>query len=168
MSEAPLLRNAQLARHIRARLLSHLYDDSGVTPGGIAIYSLSDPRDIRNIRYVGQTAAPRRRLLQHLSTARLWLPDELPWWVSSPRLRPLYRWIRQLYQEEGRLPIMLVTRWVEPAAARLAEQALIRECLEKQLALMNVEMELLHRQLLLPLISPTDARHAVPARSRPP
>ena len=168
MIEAPLLTKAQIARHIRTQLLSHLYDDSGVTPGGVAIYSLSDPRDVRNIRYVGQTASPRRRLLQHLSTARLWLPDELPWWVSSPRLRPLYRWIRQLYRDEGRLPILLVTGWVEPAAARLAEQALIRECLEKQLALMNVEMELLHRQLLLPLISPTDARHAVAALSRSP
>jgi hypothetical protein len=168
MIEAPLLTTAQLARHIRAHLLSHLYDDSGVTPGGIAIYSLSDPRDVRNIRYVGQTASPRRRLLQHLSTARLWLPDELPWWVSSPRLRPLYRWIRLLYRDERRLPIMLVTGWVEPAAARLAERALIRECLEKQLALMNVEMELVHRQLLLPLISPTDARHAVAALSRSP
>src|ERR1700689_5867939 len=149
MPTTQLLSKAQFVRQLRNRLVSHLYDESGVAPEGIAIYSLSDPRDIRNIRYVGQTAAPRRRLLQHLSTARLWLPDELPWWVSSPRLRPLYGWIRQLYQE-GRLPIMLVTRWVEPAAARLAEQALIRECLEKQLALMNVEMELLHRQLLLP------------------
>jgi hypothetical protein len=168
MSEASLLTKAELSRHIRARLLSHLYDDSGVTPSGIAIYSLSDPRDIRNTRYVGQTAAPRRRLLQHLSTARLWLPDELPWWVSSPRLRPLYRWMRQLYRDEGRLPFMLVADWVEPPVARLAEQALIRECLQQQRALMNVEMELLHRQLLLPLISSTDARHAVTARSRSP
>lgn len=53
-------------RLVRQRLGAQLYDDSGARAAGVAIYSLSDPRDLRAIRYVGQTAAPRRRLLQHL------------------------------------------------------------------------------------------------------
>jgi hypothetical protein len=130
---------AQLTRYIRSRLSAQLYDDSGDSPEGIAIYSLSDPRDLRRIRYIGQSAAPRRRLLQHLSTARLWLPDQTPWWVTSPKLRPLYRWIRELYQEEERLPVMMICSWVETAAARLAEQERICACLAKELPLLNIE-----------------------------
>jgi len=76
-------------RLVRQRLGAQLYDDSGARAAGVAIYSLCDPRDLRAICYIGQTAAPRRRLLQHLRCARLWLPDEVPWWVPSPRLRPL-------------------------------------------------------------------------------
>jgi hypothetical protein len=132
---------AQLARHARAHLATQLYDDSGDVPEGIAIYALSDPRDIRAIRYIGQTAAPRRRLAQHLATARLWLTEQTPWWVKSPRLRPLYRWIRELYEDEGRLPVMVVIAWVEPAHARRAEREQIQECLARQLPLLNVERE---------------------------
>jgi hypothetical protein len=132
---------AQLARYVRAGLATQLYDDSGELPDGIAIYSLSDPRDIRAIRYVGQTLAPRRRLSQHLATARLWLPEQTPWWVKSPKLRPLYRWIRELYEDEGRLPVMVVHAWVEPAHARRAERERIQECLAGQLPLLNVENE---------------------------
>lgn len=135
--------------HIRSRLGVHLYDDSRAVAAGVAIYSLSDPRDIRAVRYVGQTLAPRRRLLQHLSAARLWLPDETPWWVKSPRLRPLYCWIRQMYREEGRLPVMVVSAWVEPPQARLAERQRIHACLQKQLPLLNVESELLRGQIPL-------------------
>jgi len=134
---------------IRARIGAHLHDESGAPPGGTAIYTLSDPRALREIRYVGQTAAPRRRLLQHLAAARLWLPDELPWWVRSPQLRPLYRWIRDIYRQEGRLPVMLVRAWVEPAQARLAERIEICQCLARELPLLNVESELAQRQLLL-------------------
>jgi hypothetical protein len=132
---------AQLARQIRLRLRAQLYDDSGDAPEGTAIYSLSDPRDIRQIRYIGQTAAPRRRFLQHLSTARLWLPEETPWWVKSPRLRPLYQWIRELYQDEGRLPVMVISAWVAATEARVAEQRQIRACLARHLPLLNVERE---------------------------
>lgn len=132
---------ATLARYVRVRLGTHLYDDSGDVPEGIAIYSLSDPRDVRAIRYVGQTAAPRRRLAQHLGTARLWLPEQAPWWVKSPNLRPLYRWIRELYADEARLPVMVVHAWVEPAHARHAEREHIHECLARQLPLLNVESE---------------------------
>jgi hypothetical protein len=32
--------------------------------------------------------------------------------LRRPRLRPLYHWIRDLYSEEGRLPVMLVHAWV--------------------------------------------------------
>jgi hypothetical protein len=123
---------------LRRRLRLHLYDESGTTPAGTAIYSLADPRAVRVSRYIGQTAHPPRRLMQHVRTARLWLPDETPWWVRAPRLRPLYTWIRELHQQEGRLPVMVVHAWVEEQHAHLAEREHIRSCLEQQLPLLNV------------------------------
>ena len=141
---------AQLQRHIRLRLPSLLFDESRASPAGTAIYTLADPRDAREMRYVGQTASPHRRFLQHLSTARLWLPDELPWWVESPRLRPLYMWIRALYREDGRLPVMIVSRWLQTTRdARLAERSRIFECLEQRRPLLNVETQLLGPQIPL-------------------
>jgi hypothetical protein len=133
----------RMRRHIRAEL----YDDSGAGARGIAIYTLSDPRSIRDVRYVGQTQSPARRFAQHLNTARLWLPDELPWWVKSPRLRPLYTWIRELYADDRRMPVMVVTAWAGSLAeARVLERARIMECLESRLELLNVEREILGRQ----------------------
>jgi hypothetical protein len=111
---------------------------------GTAIYSLSDPRDIRLIRYIGQTSAPRRRFLQHLNTARLWLPDETPWWIKSPKLRPLYDWIRQLYGDGYRLPTMVVHQWVTEQP-RTAERLHIQQCLSNNLPLLNVETEWLQK-----------------------
>ena len=137
-------------RQIRQRLGTQLYDASGEPPRGVAIYSLSDPRDLREIRYIGQTTAPRRRLLQHLGEARLYLLDAVPWWVPSPRLRPLYQWIREMYRDGGRLPVMLVAAWVETAQARVAERAEICRCLERQMPLLNFELARLGgRRLLL-------------------
>ena len=116
-------------------------------PLGTAVYSLSDPRDIRAVRYIGQTQFPQRRFLQHLAGARLWLPDERPWWIKSPKLRPLYHWIRALYREDMRLPTMVVAEWVETnAAARLAERARIYDCLSHRMSLLNVETEILGTQ----------------------
>jgi hypothetical protein len=120
------------------RLRLHLYDESGMEPEGIAIYSLADPREVRASRYVGQTARPRGRLLQHVRTARLALPGETPWWVRAPQLRPLYSWIRDLYVQEGRLPVMLVHTWVQPEHAHQAERARISAALEQGLPLLNV------------------------------
>jgi hypothetical protein len=137
---------SSLLREVRGHLSAHLYDESPTGSGGVAIYSLSDPRDIRLIQYVGQTAAPRRRFVQHLSAARLWLPDERPWWVRSPRLRPLYAWIRELYRDGRRLPVMVVSEWVERAQARAAEHARIQECLRRQQTLLNFEGELSRRR----------------------
>jgi hypothetical protein len=138
-SRSPPPDRSQLMREIRSRLSAQLYDESLTGAGGVAIYSLSDPRDIRFTQYVGQTLAPRRRLLQHLCAARLWLPDERPWWVRSPRLRPLYTWIREMYRDGGRLPVLVVCEWVDAAQARAAEQARIAECLQRQLPLLNFE-----------------------------
>jgi hypothetical protein len=120
------------------RLHLYVYDESGATPAGTAIYSLADPREVRVSRYIGQTAQPARRLMQHLRTARLGLPDETPWWVAAPRLRPLYQWIRELHREERRLPVMVVHAWVEAERAQRAEREHIRVCLERQLPLLNV------------------------------
>jgi hypothetical protein len=149
MASACLTR-PELTRHIRRQLSALLCDDSRMAPEGIAVYWLSDPRDVHEIRYVGQTRAPRRRFLQHLSTARLWLPDERPWWVPSPKLRPLYEWIRDLHRDEYRLPVMVVSTWLQtPAQARVAERARILECLEQRLPLLNFESEVLGRQIPL-------------------
>jgi hypothetical protein len=130
-------------RHVKVQL----YDESGAPPDGTAIYSLSDPRDIREARYVGLTGHPRRRFLQHLNAARLWLPDEIPWWIKSPKLRPLYQWMRALYQDQQRLPVMVINEWTATVAqARIAERRWIFECLAKQRDLLNVEQEILGRQ----------------------
>jgi hypothetical protein len=140
----------KVGQQVRRHVGMHLYDDSGVLPRGTAIYSLSDPRDVRDVRYVGQTNGPRRRFLQHLNTAKLWLPDETPWWVKSPKMRPLYGWVRDLYRDGRRLPVMGVCAWVETVSdARLAERSRIYECLEKRLQLLNVESEILGRQIPL-------------------
>jgi len=136
VSSAPAA--ADLERQLGRRLRQHLYDESGTNSEGIAIYSLADPREARASRYVGQTAHPRRRLMQHVRTARLALPDETPWWVRKPQLRPLYSWIRELYAEHGRLPVMLVHAWVQPEDAHRAERERICAALEQRLPLLNV------------------------------
>jgi hypothetical protein len=139
---------ALLTRDLRRRLRSHLLDESKVeAEHGIAIYSLSDPRDVRNVRYVGQTRSPRRRLLQHLNGARLWMPDELPWWIDAPSFKPLHEWLRALFRDDGRLPMMIVSSWVEKESALLAERARIHECLDAGLPLLNVQIWALDPQL---------------------
>jgi hypothetical protein len=141
---------AQLRQRFRLHTQAEIYDDSNSPPGGLAIYTLSDPRDIRDVRYVGQTRAPRRRFLQHLNHAQLWLADELPWWVKQPKLRPLYTWLRALYRDHYRLPIMVITAWAAtPAEARVAERARICACLANQLPLLNVETEILRGRIPL-------------------
>jgi hypothetical protein len=145
-----LLTRSQLGFRISRHVERELIDDSGVSPAGIAIYSLADPRALRVTRYVGQTAAPRQRFLQHLRTARLWVPEERPWWVRQPKLRPLYEWIRELHGEEQRLPTMLIHSWVETTqAARLAERTRIFESLANNLPLLNVERDILKAQIPL-------------------
>jgi hypothetical protein len=114
-----------------------------------AIYTLSDPRDLRLVRYVGQTRSPRRRFMQHVNTARLWLPEQRPWWVKSPKMRPLYEWIRELYLDERRLPVMTVLAWTEARHARLEERNRICEYLGHQLPLLNRESETIGNQALL-------------------
>ena len=141
---------AQLNRLIRRRAAQLLIDESGAAPEGTAIYALADPRDLRTPRYIGQTRAPRRRLLQHLAQARLWLPDERPWWIKQPRLRPLYDWVRELHRDESRLPAMIVSEWV-PAGedARTVERARILEGLAREWPLLNYEREVQGRQIAL-------------------
>jgi hypothetical protein len=146
------LTKAQLARQIRDHVASQLYDDSGSSAEGTAIYALSDPREIRRLRYIGQSKAPRRRLLQHLAAARLWMPDELPWWIKSPKLLPLYTWIRELHRDEYRLPVMVISSWAATAPeARLAERLKIYEGLSQQLPLLNIEAQILGQQIPLAL-----------------
>ena len=140
LTEVACAAGRNLQYELRRRVRLHLYDESGMTPEGIAIYSLADPRAVRLSRYVGQTAQPRIRLMQHLRTARLSLPDETPWWVRTPQLRPLYGWIRGLYAQEGRLPVMLVHSWVQPAEAHAAERDRIHSMLMRGLPLLNLAL----------------------------
>ena len=138
---------AQLMRDFRHHVMTQLYDESAAPTSEVAIYGLSDPRELREARYIGQTSDPKRRLLQHLSTARLWLPDDLPWWIKSPKLRPLYEWIRQLYGDERRLPTMIVFEWTHSGAdARAAERAQICAGLARRLPLLNFEAKLMRGQ----------------------
>jgi hypothetical protein len=145
-----MLTRTSLARLTAQHVRQELYDDSGMDPVGIAIYSLADPRDLRVPRYVGQTSSPRRRLLQHIRMARLWLPDETPWWVKQPALRPLYEWLRELHSGEHRLPTMIIHSWTAtPKQARFAERARIYDALTQQHPIFNVEREFLGQQLPL-------------------
>ncbi|MEO6368420.1 MAG: hypothetical protein ABIP38_10565 [Steroidobacteraceae bacterium] len=119
---------AEIARLARVRCAAHIVDHSPASESesqsesDSAIYTLSDPRDLQLVRYVGQTRAPRTRYLQHVSAARLWMPDELPWWIKSPRTRPLYHWIRDLYRDESRLPVMVVVAWTTAGHALTEER----------------------------------------------
>ena len=144
------LAKADLARYVRAHTRMNLFDESGDEHTGVAIYGLSDPRDIRDVRYIGQTSAPPSRYLQHLNAARLWLPDALPWWVKSPKLRPLYSWIRALYSDDGRLPVMVITAWtVTTKQARSAERSQIVRCLKEGHDLFNIEKDVFGPELIL-------------------
>jgi hypothetical protein len=66
-----MLTKAELTRRVRRHAMHEIYDESGCGPLMFAVYSLADPRELRQIRYIGQTSSPRRRLLQHLNAARL-------------------------------------------------------------------------------------------------
>jgi hypothetical protein len=134
---------AQITSHIRSRLNDLVVDNSDTQATEVAIYTLSDPRDIRQARYVGQTSDPHRRYLQHINQARLWLPDETPWWIKTPKLRPLYEWLRELYRDEHRLPIMLIVAWTDKYDALRAERRHIHTCLSARLPLLNREGEAL-------------------------
>lgn len=115
-----------LARRLRGPLNAQVCDASAGEREGIALYTLSDPRDVRAVRYVGQTGAPLRRYRQHVRAACLWLSAAAPWWMRAPHLMPLHGWIRALHADEGRLPCMLVRQWVPTLAEALAlEQSLI-------------------------------------------
>lgn len=131
---------AALARRLRAAQRSHVHDAHVPPKHGTAIYTLADPRDLRAACYVGQTRDPRRRFAQHVSSARLWLPDEPPWWIRSPRYRPLYEWLRALYRDGGRLPVLSVLEWLDADADALAaERAAIVGLLAEGAPLRNVE-----------------------------
>jgi hypothetical protein len=133
------LSQAQITRYLRMRVDALLVDDSGVMPDEVAIYTLSDPREIRQVRYGGQSTDPRRHYLQHLNQSRLWLLDETAWWIKSPKLRPLSEWIRALYRDEHRLPSMMIAQWTDRFEALRAEQRHIHSCLGADLPLLNRE-----------------------------
>lgn len=143
------MRNAFFSRSAAAARV-HIHAGVPEAPGGTAVYTLADPRDVRWPRYVGQTRDPYARFAQHLRTARLSLPDDMPWWVRSPKHRPLYLWIRELHRDGGRLPFMCVEEWVDSGADPLVvERAAIMRWLARGAALLNVEAAQLGEQLPL-------------------
>lgn len=154
-SPARPLSKPLLARLVRSALASHIVDDSesAADGEGYAIYFLADPRDVRAVRYVGQTRSPQRRYQQHLASARLWLPDAVPWWVKATELRALYTWMSALHSEDHRLPVMVVRDWQHSLrAARVAEREQIHALLAEGASLFNVEHERAREQLPLPLL----------------
>jgi hypothetical protein len=126
---------------IRRCRATHILDRSGSDRDEAAIYALADPRDVALVRYVGQTRSPYSRFSQHLNAARLWLPDELPWWIKRTELRPLYQWIRDLYQDGRRLPVMSVIAWSAADNALDLERAYILRCLGRGVPLLNREAQ---------------------------
>jgi hypothetical protein len=132
-----------LAQRIRQCSLHNIVDQTGTERGEVAIYTLCDPRDIEDVRYVGQTRDPVARFAQHVNAARLWLPDELPWWIRRELLRPLYEWIRALYGDGGRLPVMFVVGWTTAELARRDERRFVRSFVWDDLPLLNHEATLL-------------------------
>ena len=144
------MRNGLLAKSVADAVRSHVHGGLDGPLGGTAIYTLADPREVRCPRYVGQTRDPHARFAQHVQTARLSLPDAVPWWVRSPKHRPLYAWIRELNRDGGRLPFMLIEEWVEADVDPLvAERAAIMRWLARGAALLNAEALKLGAQLPL-------------------
>lgn len=142
-----MITRAGFSLQVRRRLPLMLMDDCSDVAGDFAVYTLSDPRDVRDVRYVGQTRAPPSRYRQHVNKACPWLPDDMPWWFKAPKDRPLHEWIRALHRDGGRLPVMIiVSRCTELRAARAAERALIFQCLEQGLPIFNFEAQLALRQ----------------------
>jgi hypothetical protein len=144
------MRTRIFTRSATAAARSHVHIEVDGLPGATAIYWLADPRDVRAARYVGQTRNPCVRFAQHVQTARLELPDAVPWWIRSPKHRPLYLWIRELHRDGGRLPFLWVEDWVDPGSDPLvAERAAIMRWLAQGAALLNVEARQTGAQLPL-------------------
>jgi hypothetical protein len=143
------MRTTFTRRSIAAAARMHVYADAS-SASGTAVYTLADPRDLRSPRYVGQTRDPHARFAQHVRAARLWLPDGAPWWIRSPKHRPLYAWIRSLHEDGGRLPFLRVEEWVPADAdALVAERAAMMRWLARGAALLNAEALKLGPQLPL-------------------
>jgi hypothetical protein len=135
-----------LARRVRRCREYNIIDQTTAGSGEVAIYALSDPRDVQAVRYLGQTRNPVSRYTQHINAARLWVPEERPWWIKREALRPLYTWIRGLYFDERRLPSMMLIAWTQASEARQEEGRHIREYLRHQLPLLNRETAVFHRK----------------------
>jgi hypothetical protein len=132
-----------LSRRVRQARQHNIIERADVERGEVAIYTLADPRDVRVASYVGQTRNPEARFAQHVNAARLWLPDERPWWIRPRELRPLYSWIRELYADDGRLPMLVVAGWVDADRARGDERKIVRDLLADGAALLNAEAEIM-------------------------
>lgn len=91
----------------------------------VTIYGLKDPYS-RKIRYIGQTANVRRRLLEHLH-------DSTDAWPKSDK----EEWITNLV-DEGRAPEMVVLETVDPSEANAAERQWIHYGLTQGWDLYNV------------------------------
>lgn len=143
--EIPVSPQTKLApsRRVRQPRLHNIIERADVERGEVAIYTLADPRDVRVARYVGQTRNPESRFAQHVNAARLWLPDERPWWIKPPELRPLYSCIRELYADDGRLPMLVVAGWADADRARGDERKVIRGLLAEGAPLLNAEAEIM-------------------------
>jgi hypothetical protein len=142
-----VISRAQFSAALRRQIPFLLMDHSKAAAGAVATYTLSDPRDVSDIRYIGQTGSPVSRYRQHVNKASPWLPDDMPWWVKAPKNRPLHEWIRELHADGGRFPVMVIVEWhAGVPAARAAERALIIQCIAQGQRILNVEAEIARRR----------------------
>jgi hypothetical protein len=107
----------QFLLRVRRQIDSHLVDWSGKRAGTFAVYGLTDAPDSDPIDYIDITVNPQRRLLQHWMAARLWQSQRSADRITSSTLRPLCHWIRDLYEQQQRLPVMVIYEWLPNLAA---------------------------------------------------
>jgi GIY-YIG catalytic domain len=82
------------------------------TQGRISIYVLTDP-DSGEVRYVGQTANPKRRLYAHMV-----------WGNGSQKMK---RWLEDLEQRKTKPKMMILQTWPTPPSPQ--EKATLPICI---------------------------------------
>lgn len=102
------------------------------------VYVLLDP-DTREIRYVGCSEEPAKRLKSHIQDARLRIQRE------SDAIRPSEkdRWMHQL-TEAGKMPLLAIVETADRASRKEVEARWIARLEDEGHPLLNVEV--LHRQ----------------------
>jgi hypothetical protein len=137
--------HARFAQHVRTARL-WLPDDERMDARGRATQARAGMPEVEQRR----EQLPARAGMPEVEQRREQLPGavaDTPWWVRSPKHRPLYAWIRALHSDGGRLPFMWVEEWVGPDAdALVAERAAIMRWLARGAELLNAEARALGAQ----------------------
>lgn len=91
---------------------AHILDLSPKRSGAFAVYGLAEDGNRERVQYLDFTVNPQRRLLQHWMSPRLWLSRRAADRITSSTLQPLCHWIRALYEQKQRLPVMAIYEWL--------------------------------------------------------